>query len=190
MNDEMTNAGPSRVWYVIGAALMMGAAIGAPVYLIWTLVSLMSSGEQFRAPGVNRFHLNKPGKYILWHDYRTVFDGRRYSVEQELPDGVVFTVTNDETHESVHIEASGGAHEQSGSSERADVCSFRIDAPGWFVVKIQGLPSLRIFTLRRPLLAPVLLTLAVSTTAGLFGFAAGVAMIVVTAVKRSRRKKG
>ena len=44
----------------------------------------------FKVPASLEIALTQSGKYYLWNNYLTIFDGQTYSQDKRLPDGMTF----------------------------------------------------------------------------------------------------
>jgi hypothetical protein len=75
---------PSIVWFSIFFHLRMAAP-----------------QAKFIIPDVVEVLIEKPGKYYVWNNYRTVFEGRTYSTAEELPGGIEITLHQKENNRSL-----------------------------------------------------------------------------------------
>ena len=151
MNTAQQKTRPGRFWYVIGTVLFFMGIIGGPGWFVVTLVSGLTSGKYFLAPGTQTYTLECPGKYILWHAAHTFFQGKSYASPSELPHGVTIRVLNNNTREELTVEPSPGATESSGKHKKYSICSFRIEMPGQYTIEVSNLPSNQVFMLRKSL---------------------------------------
>jgi hypothetical protein len=189
MNDAQQKIRPGRVWYVIGVVLFFIGTVGGPGWFIVTLVSDLTSGKYFLAPGTQTYTLECPGKYVLWHAAKTLFQGKSYSFPPELPHGVIIKVLNNNTQEELTVEPSLGATESSGNQKKYSICSFRVETPGEYTVEISNLPSNQVFMLRKSLTKHVLLTLLQSGIIGMTGGIGGFVLVILVAVRRHKAEK-
>jgi len=177
------------MWYAVGVALIIAGVFGGPFWLVRNLIPPLSGGASFLAPGNVTFMLDSPGKYVIWHAVETFFEGKWYSSCPELPHGTRITVANIETKDNLVLAPSLGATESLGRATRYSVCSFWVENAGEYVIEINGLPSTRVFFLRKSIAKTVLLVLAQSVAVFLIGGIGGTGLIVYTAIKRNKSKK-
>jgi hypothetical protein len=111
---------PGRGWYAAAGALALGGTLGAVALVVWLVLSL-GSDEQFLAPGRLAINLAQPGKVVIWHDHRTLFQGRSYDGPEKLPAGARIRVIEEASGRELEVGASFGASSASGSSRRARV---------------------------------------------------------------------
>jgi hypothetical protein len=163
--------------------------IGGPGWFIVTLVSELSSGKYFLAPGAQTYTLECPGKYIIWHAAKTLFKGKNYSCPPELPHGAIIRVLNKNTQEELIVEPSPGATESSGNQKKYSIASFRVETPGEYTVEISKLPSNQVFMLRKSLTKHVLLALLQSGIIGMMGGVGGLVLVILVAVKRHKAEE-
>jgi hypothetical protein len=62
----------------------LGRALG----IVLTLLRDSTDLVEFQVPGTAMAFIETPGRYFLWHDYQTVYDGRTYNHAIELPDSL------------------------------------------------------------------------------------------------------
>lgn len=129
------------VLLIIGMALPFVLTI--PFFL-----QIQEEGEVFRGPGVSRtISIDEPGRYYLWHNYSTVFEGRSYSFPEELPDGLSFSLTEQPSGNKIPMQSGSGFSEESGSRKKSSIGYFEVTEPGRYTVTISGNTEQRIFSL-------------------------------------------
>lgn len=141
MNGVKPN--PGRVWYVAAVMVAIAGCI-AGAAMAWHAVTLITDARQFLAPGGITIEVAAPGDYLLWHNYRTVFEGRAYSTEKSLPDGVRFHV--DGPDGMVTVSGANGATSTMGETESVAVASFTAATPGRYGIAIGGEFQPRVFS--------------------------------------------
>ena len=75
--------------------------------------------KQFLVPGSVEVQLSRGGDYTLWHDYRTILNGRSYSASTNLPAGLQISLKNRTTGESIAMYKRGDATFTSNSTSGA-----------------------------------------------------------------------
>ena len=79
---------------IIAGVVVFGiGAICVPFVIVLTLVRDSVDLLEFEVPGAAIAFVDTPGRYYLWHDYQTVYDGRTYHSPIELPDGLMIEIT-------------------------------------------------------------------------------------------------
>lgn len=73
---------------ILGVALFVVGAFVVPAAVILPLVLSDWSETQFLVPGSAEFLAEEPGRYYLWNDHQTVFEGFSYNRSESLPDGL------------------------------------------------------------------------------------------------------
>ena len=80
---------------IIAGVVVFGiGAICVPFVIVLTLVRDSLDLLEFEVPGAAIAFVDTPGRYYLWHDYQTVYDGRTYNNPIELPDGLLIEITD------------------------------------------------------------------------------------------------
>ena len=146
--------GPSRLWhmvsvglFILGVFVLPYLLIGESVHQFFSTISAFE-GEPFRVPGKHTFELEQPGKYIIWNDVSTVFDGQRYLFPDELATEITVIVIGEDQQQRIPVEDATGASERGPTTTRYSLFSFEIDNPGTYTVIVKNLGANRIFTLR------------------------------------------
>ncbi|MDG1301747.1 MAG: hypothetical protein P8R37_09195 [Opitutae bacterium] len=79
---------------IIAGAIVFGiGVICVPFLIVLTLLRDRSDLLEFEVPGVAMAFVDTPGRYYLWHDYQTMYDGRTYHNPIELPDDLVIKIS-------------------------------------------------------------------------------------------------
>jgi hypothetical protein len=55
-----------------------------------------SDGQQFLIPGSTQVAIAEPGRYYLWNDFQTFYDGKSFNRSQRIPDGLKIMVKDEE----------------------------------------------------------------------------------------------
>jgi uncharacterized membrane protein len=87
---------PGQGWYVVAGAAALGGPLIAVALIAWMLLS-SNEGTQFAAPGRAALEL-QADKYVVWNDFRTLFEGNAYQSPRDFPPGA-----------SIRVRAPGGA---------------------------------------------------------------------------------
>lgn len=121
------SAGPSRAGYWIAALVLLMGLIGMALVLYLGLTGL--SMQRVVVPGSGEIALEKPGRYTIYHESRSVVDGRVYDVDDVA--GLTVELVSAETGETVPLGAPFGntTYDLGGRSGRG-VLAFEVDRPG------------------------------------------------------------
>ena len=102
-----------------------------------SLVFSIGQPLRFLAPGAGTLEVPSPGRYVIWHDYRTTFENRTYQAEPALPDGVRFTILGPDGA-ALLLEPGGSQTWSDAESERRAVGQFRARSAGRHSVVVEG----------------------------------------------------
>lgn len=128
---------PGRGWYVFAGAIALAATVAAGGIGVWLFLEY-DAAVPFLAPGRHTVELKKPGSYLVWNDYRTVFQGRSYDESKHLPTGARISVTDRTSGRELPVGSQSGATSTSGSTESVAVAQFSITQPGAYEIVVQG----------------------------------------------------
>lgn len=178
--------GPSRKGYVFaGVVLLVGViAFGAILYLGLRGLSM----QRVVVPGADELVLDEPGRYTIYHESRSVMDGRVYDVADVA--GLTVELVSVETGESVPLDAPGAntTYDLRGRSGRG-VLTFEVDRPGAYRLSAdypaRGGPE-TVLAVGKGLGTRIAMTVAGAIAVGLGSFLLAGAIAVVTFIRRRR----
>lgn len=133
----------NTLWY-LAAVIIMIAGLTAGSVMVWRGFVMILHVEQFIGPGRISLEVATPGYYTLWHDYHTVFEGRTYSADKQLPDGINFRVNGPSG--PVAVKGSNDATATIGNTERVAVAAFVAPVSGQYEIAAEGEFPARVFS--------------------------------------------
>ena len=160
------------------------AGVALAALLVWRFVGAFEPAQRFLAPGRAELQLAGSGDYVIWHDYRTVYEGRSYDVAEALPGGARFRVRAPDGT-SPQVEPLAGMRSDGSQGRSVSVARFSAPAAGLYEVAVEGAFEARPVSVGPHRLWPmlemvggVLAILAVAIggaiAAALYGFLSGV----------------
>lgn len=172
-----------------GIGLVGCGALLAPMAIFWQIRASKNEARSFVAPGHMQVNVAKAGRYYLWNEYRTVFEGRIYQQTPDLPDGLQIAVRGpDGLDLPFHSDTSISSN--SGGSAKNSVGFVEVPAPAPLIVSVTGDSRERVFSFGRfdfgRLMASLFALLAVTGLLVLTGV--GVALWGI--IKLNRRPPG
>ena len=170
---------PGLGWYALaGIIFLAGLAIAA--VLVWRFIGGFEPPARFLAPGAGKVVVSEPGDYVIWHEHRTVYEGRAYDLPPQLPDGTRYRV---EAPSGQALEVHPFASMRSEDSDGRSVSLARFEAPlaGPYGVAVEGDFDPRviavgpnrmwpILTLAGEVFVIVVIALGLAMAVGLYGF--------------------
>jgi uncharacterized membrane protein len=173
-------------WYVAaGACALAGTAAAAA--LVVALVQSLGGDPQFLAPGRLSLALEEPGKVVVWHDHRTLFQGIRYDAPEALPAGARIRAIEEASGRELAVSASMGASSESGASRRVAVAQFRAEQPGRYLIVVEGGFEPRVFSAGLDVLPRVLWTAAGAAALLFASWALALGMLAWAFIRREER---
>ncbi|MEM7791760.1 MAG: hypothetical protein AAF546_10190 [Verrucomicrobiota bacterium] len=174
---------------ITGIALFILGGFVVPFSLILPLFLNESSSEQFVIPGSHQVIVEKPGRYYLWNDFQTVYDGKSFSRSEHIPDGLVFIVTDD-AGKTLPFNSNTSTSSSSGSSSKKSIGYVEVSAPGKLTVSVTGDTEERVFSFSQSIFPKLFLAIMgggmISMLVAFIGFGIGVWGVV----KLVRNKSG
>jgi len=171
------------------AGALAFASTAAIVAIVAWLVFAPSERQQFLAPGRHTMELGGRASYLLWNDYKTVFEGRSYADSDELPAGTRLSVFEKAsgrklaTHPNTHLKFSDD------DTKRHSLAQFRTEQAGHYEIVVEGDFPPRVLSASRDYLFGALWKTAGIFALALFGFAAAMAIFAWTYFRRELAKE-
>lgn len=115
--------------------LMVPLAIAATVFLVF-----QNHSEEARLviPGRVEVAVTEPGRYYLWHDYQTTFEGRSVRRSDGPPGGLLEVSVEDSGGEALHFSWSDSVSVSRGGHRKRSIGYVQVDAPATLVISVTG----------------------------------------------------
>lgn len=123
---------------LLGIALVIVGGLALPAGILIPAFDAPDESVVFESPGEATLDIEAPGRFYLWHEYRTIHDGRQVVRDEHLPDGMSFDVTRAGDGPSVAFQARSNIHTEIGDSESRSVGYVDIEQPGTFRIEVGG----------------------------------------------------
>jgi hypothetical protein len=189
--------GPGRAFYALGIVILI-AGIGFFVMFLFTgIVGLAGRTTRVVVPGEKELVLSEPGKYTVFHEYKSVIDGKVYASSPQLAD-LDITLRDQASEEKVKLSPTAVSSTYNiGGRSGYGVFDFRIDRPGTYLLSanyLEDRPGPETVLAVSHGFVTDLVKLIFASIGILFGtLAVSILIIVITLVKRrnaiDRQKK-
>lgn len=202
-SSSQTKIKPSRWFYVIGIVVLIAGPAISSIFLFSTMVSTMNTlteipSIQVVMPGRNDMTLSQTGKYTIYYEYQSVVGNRVYSTGEDLPGIQVNLMSKDTGTEIPLSRTSMGTSYTVGGRSGVSLFDFTIDKPGTYELaasypsSIQG-PQIVLAIFQTSSVDKMIGSIMGTVFGGLaivfVPFAAGIAIIVITFLKRRKAKR-
>jgi uncharacterized membrane protein len=170
---------PGLAWYALaGTVFLAGLTLAA--ILVWRFVAAFEPATRFLAPGEVQISVIVPGDYIVWHEHRTVYQGRAFDVPQAMPGGTRYRVLGPDGR-ALAVEPHSGTTSEGSEGRSVSVAHFEVPVSGTYRVLVDGGSGERVMAVGPNRVWPimqlvgevsglVLLALGVAVAIGLYGF--------------------
>ena len=162
--------------YVAAAAVAVAGLAGAAGLALWAFLSV-AEPVRFLAPGAGSIEAGAPGRYVIWHEYRTTFENRVYRSNAGLPAGARFTVRGPDGP-PLPVGPATSISWSSGEVERKAVGSFEASAPGRYTIVLDGNFPALVIAVQPDFLGRVFRLAGGAVLLALFGVGAGIGLFV------------
>ncbi|MDD5262205.1 MAG: hypothetical protein PHD76_10200 [Methylacidiphilales bacterium] len=130
---------------IAGILLFVIGAFVVPIAMILPLILDGSKETQFMIPGSAEVDIEKPGRYYLWNDYQTVFEGKSYNRSEGIPDGLEISIKS-ANGEKLKFVSDTSISSSSGSSSKHSIGYIQAGNPGKLTVAVSGTAEPRVFS--------------------------------------------
>ncbi len=161
------------------ALLGIAAAIAL---VVWQIVA-QEEPVRFLAPGSSSIEVSRPGRYVLWHEYRTVFENRTYDSEPKLPANVRFRIEAPD-RSPVRLDTSASGSWNSGSVEREMFAGFDAKQTGHYTVTAEADPPQRVIAVGPDPFWPLVKVVLGAIALGATGIGGGIALGIYVFLRR------
>jgi putative Mn2+ efflux pump MntP len=141
---------------IIGGGLLFAIGVVLPFAFIIPIF-FQEDDAILRAPGSVEITIDKPGRYYLWNNYSTVFEGRSYSFDKELPNGLSFSLIEEDSSSTIPMKSDLSISSASGSEKKSSIGYFKLMKPGQYTLSISGNTEERIFSFGESIFGNVVL---------------------------------
>jgi hypothetical protein len=136
---------PGLKQMIAGVILLGIGAICVPLIIVLTLVRDSVDLVEFEVPGSAMAFIETPGRYYLWHDYQTVYEGRSYNHPVELPNGLTIEITGKGGTPLDFVRAPNTSFTMNGRA-RQSIGYVELSDAGQVTVNVAGEAEPRIFS--------------------------------------------
>lgn len=133
---------------ITGVVLFVAGAFVIPAAILVPIALNQPKAQQFLAPGSMEMTAEKPGRYYLWNDYQTIFDGRTYHSPEDLPAGLEITIMDDHGERLTFI-SDGSTSRGGGSSSKRSIGYVEVTGTRHLTVVVSGTADPRVFSFAR-----------------------------------------
>jgi uncharacterized membrane protein len=122
-------------WYTLAGGIFAGG-LAVAVFLVWRFVVFYEPPTRFVAPGAAEISVAKPGEYVVWHEHRTVYQGRSFDMAPALPHGTRYRVEG--PGGLVSVEPYTGMKSESGEGRSVSTGRFEAPVRGTYRLTVEG----------------------------------------------------
>lgn len=144
-----------------------------------------SNEVRFKAPGSVEAVVQVPGRYYIWNDYQTMFEGKSYQRSKSLPDGTQIQIRNPQGGLLPFV-GDTSISSSRGSSAENSVGYVEIVSPGKVKIEITGGNEERIFSFSQSRILKIFGLVAAGLILSMIVGLLGIGIIVWGIIKTAR----
>ena len=118
----------SRAWYVVALIVAVAGWGGVAWFLVARLSGATEGMIRFVVPGAIELRLNEHGRYTIFHEYRSTFEGRVYHVDSLI--GLEITLRSRASGATVPLNRGTASSYTVNDRSGRSLYQFEIAAPG------------------------------------------------------------
>ena len=180
---------PGLKTLIAGISLFILGGFVIPFLLILPLFLNESSNQQFLTPGAKEVTVEEPGRYYLWNDFQTVYEGESFSRSERIPDGLKIAITDDAGN-TLTFHSDTSMSSSNGSSSKNSIGYVEVDGACQLLVTVSGDTKERVFSFSQSNFKKMFLAIlgggVVSMLMALIGFGIGIWGVVKLAQNKSK----
>jgi hypothetical protein len=181
---------PGRIWYLVAVLIGLAGWGGMAMVLFSGLSGSAERMIRVLAPGHAELTLAEQGSYTIFHEYRSMLDGRVYNVEGVS--GLQVSVREKGTGIALALTSSPSSNYTIGSYAGRSLFNFEVRRPGVYVLSAtydRGRTEPRtVLSIDRGFVGNLIATILLAFGSAFGGMALGIATFIVVFVKRRRAR--
>ena len=118
----------SRLWYVVACVIALAGLVAAALYVVPRIGTVDQGAMRLVMPGSAVLALDTPGSYTIFHERRSVVDGRYYA--SDSVDGLKVTLADPRGAPVALAEPTMSTSYQMGNREGRAMLAFEVAEPG------------------------------------------------------------
>ncbi len=124
---------PSRWYYVIIVTILV---VGFTLFalFLFTQITTIIPQIQVVVPGTHEIYLEKPGKYMIFYEYRSIINSKIYSTGEPIS-GMSVTIRSKKDSQEIPLsKPSTSSTYEAGGRAGVSVFKFEIEEPGTYIL--------------------------------------------------------
>lgn len=172
---------------IITGVIFLVVALVAPFLFLIPIFLEHQNENQFKVPGAIEVVVDKPGRYYLWNDFRTVYHGQSFNRSERIPDGLNIQIGDAQGH-PFNFVSDTSISSTNGSSAKNSIGYVEIEHPGKVTVQVSGNFEERIFSFSKSGLLKMFLFIIGGVAASILAGLTGLGLIIWGIVKLVRKR--
>jgi|SRR6056297_1637881 len=128
----------ANVKLLSGVILLLIGGIAIPAAILVPAFDAPNEEVVFETPGEASLDIRSPGRFYLWHDYRTIHGGRQVARSEHLPDGMSFSVTRADDGSPLSFQPRSNISTELGGSSSRSIGYVDVERPGTLRIEVRG----------------------------------------------------
>lgn len=135
----------SGIKTILSGGIFLVGAFVVPLLFVLPLLMAHKQEAQFKIPGTIEVAVKEPGRYYLWNDFRTGYNGKSYDRSESIADGIEIRIHDASGHQLQFV-TDASISMSSGTSSKKSIGYVEVESPGAVTVEVKGGGEERIFS--------------------------------------------
>mgnify|MGYP005857879765 CR=1 FL=1 len=128
----------AKIKLMLGIVLLVVGGFAVPAGFLIPAFNTPNEEVIFESPGQAKLNVEAPGRFYLWHNYRTIQDGRQVVRNKHLPNGMTFEVIRADDGSTLTFEPRSSMTTEMGGSASRSIGYVDVESPGEFRIAVRG----------------------------------------------------
>lgn len=133
---------------ITGITLFILGGFVVPLLFVLPLALNSEKNHPFLIPGSKEVKVEKPGRYYVWNDHKTIYEGKSYNRLESIPDDLEFLIRS-EGGTTLSFTGDTSRSSTSGEASRNTIGYVDVSEPGILTISVSGNSEKRVFSFSR-----------------------------------------
>jgi hypothetical protein len=182
---------PGRIWYLLAVLIAIAGWIGMVMVLVAGLSGSTDRMMRILAPGQSELALDESGTYTIFHEYRSILNGRVYNVDSVS--GLQVVVREKASGATLALSSTTGSNYSVGSYHGRSLFSFEARKPGVYLLSASYDDGRKqpqtVLAIARGFVGALIGTILGALASAFGGMALAITLFIVVFIKRKRARQ-
>lgn len=176
--DQLKKLKPSKLFYLIGALVIAAGVVCSIAIAVNSVMGTLGNAKKVQVPGTSQVNLDKTGTYTMMYGYYPSTSSRVSAADYSKYAGLTFTLTQKQSGDDVVV-----------TTATSGIFDFKITQAGTYSLSGAYPSGKSASSVVMLLIDPTSVPSSLIAIIFMVGVCGGLAIIIVTSIKRKKNKK-